>query len=143
MDEKTTKGSCFCGAVEVTVTGDPEAMGFCHCTSCRTWSASPVNAFALWKTANVKITKGEGNLATYKKTDHSLRQFCKTCGGHVMAAHPPWDLVDVYAATVPTYPWKAGVHVHYQEKVLPMRDGLPKFRDIPKEMGGSGETLPE
>jgi hypothetical protein len=35
------------------------------------------------------------------------------------------------------------VHVHYQEKVLALRDGLPKFRDIPKEMGGSGETLPE
>jgi hypothetical protein len=24
-----------------------------------------------------------------------------------------------------------------------MKDGLPKFRDVPKEMGGSGETLPE
>jgi len=27
--------------------------------------------------------------------------------------------------------------------VLPMRDGLTKLRDFPKEFGGSGETVPE
>jgi hypothetical protein len=27
--------------------------------------------------------------------------------------------------------------------VLRVRDGLPKMKDVPKEMGGSGETLPE
>ena len=26
---------------------------------------------------------------------------------------------------------------------FPMRDGLPKMKDFPKELGGSGETLPE
>jgi len=33
--------------------------------------------------------------------------------------------------------------VNYGESVLPIRDGLPKMKDFPKEMGGSGETLPE
>jgi len=27
--------------------------------------------------------------------------------------------------------------------VLPIKDGKPKFKDMPAEMGGSGETLPE
>ena len=27
-------GSCFCGIVEVEVTGSPEGMGYCHCSSC-------------------------------------------------------------------------------------------------------------
>jgi hypothetical protein len=49
----------------------------------------------------------------------------------------------VYAATIPTLPFKPGVHVHYQETVMPMRDGLPKMKDVPKEMGGSGQTLPD
>jgi hypothetical protein len=26
---------------------------------------------------------------------------------------------------------------------MPMRDGLPKLRDFPKEIGGSGEAIPE
>ncbi len=44
---KSHTGTCFCGAVEVTVTGEPAAMGYCHCDSCRQWSAGPVNAFSL------------------------------------------------------------------------------------------------
>ncbi|MDF3075582.1 MAG: hypothetical protein K0S54_3249 [Alphaproteobacteria bacterium] len=55
MTEKHT-GQCFCGAVTVEVTGKPEAMGYCHCASCRSWSAGPVNAFTLWQPQNVKIT---------------------------------------------------------------------------------------
>jgi hypothetical protein len=35
------------------------------------------------------------------------------------------------------------MHVFYGEKVLRMQDGLPKMKDMPTEMGGSGETLPE
>jgi hypothetical protein len=52
-------------------------------------------------------------------------------------------LVDVYAAMLPTLPFDAGVHVHYQESVLPIRDGKPKFKDMPQEMGGSGAMLAE
>ena len=44
---------------------------------------------------------------------------------------------------IPGFRHEASVHVHYQETRLPMKDGLPKFKDIPKEMGGSGATLPE
>jgi hypothetical protein len=73
----------------------------------------------------------------------SHRQFCAKCGGHLMAQHPPLGLIDVFAATIPTMSFKAGVHVNYSETVLPMRDGLPKFRDFPAEIGGSGETVPE
>lgn len=137
------RGTCFCGSVEVTVSGDPAAMGFCHCASCRKWSAGPVNAFTLWPPASVKITKGEEHVTSFAKNPQSVRKWCKQCGGHLLTDHPPWNLVDVYAATVPTLPFKAGLHVHYQESVLPIRDGLPKMKDVPKEMGGSGETLPE
>jgi hypothetical protein len=35
------------------------------------------------------------------------------------------------------------MHVNYQESVLPLRDGLPKFRDVPAEMGGSGVIMGE
>ena len=48
-NEPTYAGSCFCGAVKLTVTGAREAMGYCHCRSCQHWSAGPVNAFSLWK----------------------------------------------------------------------------------------------
>src|SRR4029079_7495816 len=61
----THEGSCFCGAVQVALDGAPAAMGYCHCESCRHWSAGPINAFTLWKPEAVKITKGVENLSTY------------------------------------------------------------------------------
>jgi hypothetical protein len=142
-NEKTYKGSCFCGAVELTVTGEPAAMGFCHCASCRHWSAGPVNAFTLWKPTAVRITKGGANVGTFHKTTQSFRKWCTTCGGHLMTEHPTAELTDVYAATIPEFPFKPGLHVHYGESVLSIKDGLPKQKDMPKDMGGSGTQLPE
>ncbi len=139
----TYKGECFCGAVKVEASGAPEGMGYCHCRSCRSWSAGPVNAFTLWKPENVRVTAGAEHVATFTKTAASERQFCKKCGGHLMANHPGMGLIDVYAATLPTLTFSPGLHVNYAETVLPMKDGLPKMRDFPKEFGGSGEALPE
>jgi hypothetical protein len=142
-DGKTFDGRCFCGEVQLTVTGEPVGMGYCHCESCRHWSAGPVNAFTLWKPESVKVTKGESSLGSWSKTPASIRKWCKTCGGHVLTEHPSMGVTDVYAAVIPDFPYEAGVHVHYQETRLPMRDGLPKMQDLPAEMGGSGATLPE
>lgn len=139
----THGGSCFCGEVQVEVTGAPEAMGYCHCASCRSWSAGPVNAFTLWKPENVKVTHGENMIGHFMKTAMSDRQFCKQCGGHVMTDHPTLGLTDVFAATLPTLDFVPGVHVNYAETVLPMKDGLPKLKDFPSELGGSGESVPE
>jgi len=142
-NDKSYRGSCFCGAVELRVSGEPVAMGYCHCASCRSWSAGPVNAFSLWKPEALKVTKGADQIAAYHKTKKSNRKWCKACGGHLFTEHPAWSLTDVYAATIPDFPFKPGVHVHYQETVLRIRDGLPKMKDVPKEMGGSGQSLPE
>ncbi len=88
-ETKSYKGSCFC-----------------HCDSCRHWSAGPVNAFTLWKPDAVGFT-------------------------------------DVYAAILPRLALKPGLHVFYEETVLHIRDGLPKQKDVPKELGGSGVALAE
>jgi len=138
-----TSGSCFCGAVKFEMSGAPEAMGYCHCTSCRHWSASPVNAFVLWKADAVKVTQGADQIGSYSKTPQSVRKWCKKCGGHIFTEHPGWGLTDVYAGVTPKLAFKPGLHVHYQETVLNLRDGLPKMKDIPKEMGGSGATMAE
>ena len=136
-------GSCFCGAVTIEASGNPEAMGYCHCESCRAWSAGPVNAFTLWKPENVKVTKGAAFLGRFKKTENSDRQFCTKCGGHLMTDHPKLGLTDVYAAVLPTVAFQPGVHVNYAETRLRMKDGLPKLKDFPAEFGGSGMMLHE
>ena len=137
------EGSCFCGKVKFEVSGDSLGMGYCHCQSCRHWSAGPVNAFSLWKPDSLKITAGQDQIKSYAKTPNSERKWCQNCGGHIYTNHPGAGFVDVFAAMLPTLSFKPGLHVHYGESVLSVKDGLPKMKDMPKEMGGSGETLPE
>ncbi|WP_156254879.1 GFA family protein [Sandarakinorhabdus oryzae] len=137
------QGACFCGAVTITTSGEPEGMGYCHCSSCRSWSGGPVNAFTLWKPEAVQVTSGADVLATFIKNPMSERKFCAKCGGHVMTNHPGLGLIDVFASTIPTLAFTPGVHINYAETVLPMKDGLPKLKDFPAEFGGSGEAVPE
>ena len=143
QDDKTYEGQCYCGAVTIEVTGDPEGAGYCHCAACRSWSASPVNAFTLWKPDAVEVTQGQDQIGEYHNNERTYRQFCKACGGHLLARHPQWELIDVYAATIPDFPFQAGVHVNYQETVLHMNDGVPKQKDLPAEMGGSNQLIAE
>lgn len=142
-NEDTFHGSCFCGVVRFRVSGEPVAMGYCHCSDCRHWSAGPVNAFTLWAPQALEVTEGESQIGTYHKTPRSYRKWCSFCGGHLFTEHPEWKLVDVYAALLPAFSFQPQLHVHYQEAVLPIHDGLPKMKDLPAEMGGSEEFLPE
>ena len=137
------KGSCFCGAVELALEGAPAAMGYCHCASCRHWSAGPINAFTLWKPEAVTITKGKEHLDTYNKTERSFRRWCKKCGGHVLTEHPGMGLTDVYAAVIRDLRFEPQLHVHYGEAVVRVPDGLIKQNDLPGELGGTGTLLPE
>ncbi|MDO6561847.1 GFA family protein [Amphritea sp. 1_MG-2023] len=140
--EKYT-GSCFCGAVQFSVSTHPVLMAYCHCESCRHWSASPVNAFTLWQPDTLKITQGEEQISRYAKSPGSIRAWCRSCGGHLFIEHPQMGVIDLPAAIIPDLNFTPSVHVHYQETVLPMIDGLPKMKDLPSDAGGSGEQIPE
>ncbi len=143
MTETQYTGGCFCGAVELRVLGSPVGCGYCHCASCRRWSAGPLNAFTLWPPSAVTITRGAEHVSSFSKTERSIRKWCKLCGGHLLTEHPGFGLIDVYAAVIPDFPFRAGVHVNYAETVLRLHDQLPKQMDFPSELGGSGTLIAE
>jgi hypothetical protein len=128
---ETHMGRCYCGAVEIEVRGDPLEMGYCHCENCRRYSAAPVSAFTLWKKENVVLTKGAEFLGRFKSSEISDRRYCTKCGSHISIG------------ALPNFPFKPRVHLNYAETILPIRDGLPKLKDFPAAIGGTGETLPE
>ena len=80
QDEKTFKGQCYCGAVTIEVTGDPEGAGYCHCAACRSWSAGPVNAFTLWKPEAVRVTQGETRSASTTSTSGATGSGARSAG---------------------------------------------------------------
>jgi hypothetical protein len=143
-------GHCFCKAVEFSLNGEPEVMAYCHCDSCRQWAASPLSAFTLWKPEAMQIKKGKEHVAGFTgnplSSDTSIvskRAWCKKCGGHLFTDHPVMGLIDVPSAVIENLIFRPGFHVHYQDSVQHIKDGLPKFKDLPEEAGGSGKQLDE
>ena len=137
-------GVCSCGAVEVEVVGEPVVMAVCHCTICRGWSAAPVTGACLWTPENVKVTKGEEFLGSYAKISGHDRKWCVKCGGHVFVDHSTtYGMMDVYGSVLKDFKFKPAFHVNYENCVLPIKDGLPKFKDFPTDLGGSGEIVEE
>ncbi len=143
---ETYTGGCACGSVQIKLTGKPDSMGFCHCTSCRAWSGDPVHTYALWPTDKVVVSAGDEYLATFLKTPDSLshRKYCTKCGGHVMISHPVLGACDVYPGVVAGLDFIPTMHLNYGEAVLSLDDSLPKYRDFPSDFsdfGGTGELM--
>jgi hypothetical protein len=92
---------------------------------------------------NVTVTKGAEFLGKFKSSEISDRGYCTKCGGHIIVEHPTLGLTDVRIGALPNFPFKPAVHLNYAETVLPIKDGLPKLKDFPAAIGGSGETMPE
>jgi hypothetical protein len=134
-------GRCLCGAIELEVTGSPEAMGYCHCSFCRSGSGDPFNAFSLWKRDAFRITAGAQHLATSGKAAMSQSKYCTICGDRLMTDYPALGLVDVFVSTLPTLAFSPSIHINCAEMVLSVRDGLPKLKDFPAALGGSGEMI--
>lgn len=95
------------------------------------------------ETENAQITRGAELVRHFAKAETCDRQYCAKCGGYLITDHPVWGIVNVFAATLPTLAFAPGVHLNYAETVLPMTDGLPKFRDFTAELGGFGERMAE
>lgn len=140
---RRVRGTCFCGSVEIEVLGDPLEMGYCHCASCRAHGGAPFTSYLLWRSSDVRVSRGAELVGHFNKSGMSDRQFCMRCGGDLLTAHPTLDLTDVKAGILPTIPFVPQVHLHYAERVMAVRDGLRKLRDFPSEAGGSGEEVPE
>jgi hypothetical protein len=43
------EGGCLCGAVRFVASGQPEAVAWCHCQSCRSHSGAPVSVFVAFR----------------------------------------------------------------------------------------------
>ena len=60
-----------------------------------------------------------------------------------MTEHPDSNMIDIFVPILDDFQFKPSIHVYYESKTVSVKDGLPKFKDLPLEFNGSGETMPE
>ena len=139
MSEEVT---CYCGAVKVTLTGEPTMQCLCHCSDCRRWNGSVAFAAKMFPSANVKV-EGELIGIPFVEGCKAQRRSCAKCGGCVLndLTHSMKSIN--ICAGLSAKPFAPTMHLFYKEKMMAFKDGLPKFKDMPAPFGGSGETLEE
>lgn len=91
-DAETHSGGCQCGKIRYAVTGEIPSVAHCHCTMCRRSTGGTVMTWATVPRARFAYTQGEP--AVYRSSEHGRRQFCPTCGTHLvfLSDHAPESL---------------------------------------------------
>jgi hypothetical protein len=71
------KGSCLCGAVNISVKTMSNKVGACHCTMCQKWAGGSL----LVVDCGVDVSiQGEENVTVFNSSEWAERGFCKKCG---------------------------------------------------------------
>ncbi|MET2897297.1 GFA family protein [Vibrio rotiferianus] len=72
------KGTCLCGAIEVTAPQHNE-VSLCHCDMCRKWSSGPLHAVHCGP--GVRFSGAEPK--RYQSSQWAVRGFCGECGTNI------------------------------------------------------------
>lgn len=77
-------GACNCGAVAFEIDADLEEVYVCHCSICRRSTGSNGIAVLVVDNGAFRWTRGEDQIATWKKPDADWQTwFCRVCGAPV------------------------------------------------------------
>jgi hypothetical protein len=131
------EGGCLCGGIRYRTSGDPIAIVYCHCNSCRRASGAPVVAWAMWALDCFEFAAGKPGV--YVSSPGVERRFCASCGTPLtyVADYMP-DLVDVTVASFDNPRALAPqMHIWDSERVpwLALADRLPRHPDAPLPPG--------
>ena len=72
------RGGCLCGSIRYEVNAPPISTGYCHCSCCRKFSGSAVNAWTAFPASAVRFLDGEPHY--FASSPIAKRGFCTKCG---------------------------------------------------------------
>lgn len=107
-DPSSRRAACSCGALTVTVLGEPVRVSICHCLACQRRTGSVFGAQARFRREQATL---EGAAAEYVRVGDSggkiTFHFCPSCGSTVyyeLDAIPGFIAVPVGAFADPAFP---------------------------------------
>eukprot|EP00803_Ostreobium_quekettii_P005165 evm.model.scf_217.10 EVM.evm.TU.scf_217.10 scf_217:94369-94860(-) len=148
-------GHCLCGGVELSIKKScaPAIQTYCHCEDCTRYHSNSVVPYVMFPYTgpgdpNVVVTKGRDLLTKFNYTPRVDRKFCSRCGSPVVnyVVEGP-NLCGTFPRVMCDMPFEPTMHLYCGEalgtdKALGgVKDGLPRYKDLPSEYGGSGLLL--
>lgn len=136
-EEKTNlEGGCYCGEIRYAITAAPVFKGQCHCRQCQYFSGGGPNYFMIVPADGFAYTVGKP--AQFARSDLETprtRDFCPTCGTHLLTWRPGLDMPIVKVGTLDDPAVYGGADVAiFCIDLQPFHmipDGLPRHERIP------------
>lgn len=95
------QGSCLCGKVKFTISGDIDNIIHCHCSLCRKAQGSAFATNANVKKKDFNFSEGENNLTAYPASSTQNKYFCKTCGSPIMSKNTEYpEIIRIRLGTI-------------------------------------------
>jgi hypothetical protein len=128
------QGQCHCGAIRYALAGEPMHHALCHCSDCRRHAGAPMVGWAMFKTGQLEVTKGEAKV--YASSEHGRRHFCSHCGTGLFYTNDKIlpGITDVQSGTLDDPgALPAQVHIQTADRIAWMADidKLPQFERFP------------
>lgn len=130
-------GSCLCGGIEYTITGQLEKIQVCHCLQCRKAQGGPLATNIPVEIDNFTIVKGKEKLKEYESQTRQgkHRVFCSCCGSSIFSRlDSAPQLVRVRAGTL-NEPFSGEIALHqfvaHKAHWWTIDDGLPQYDEYP------------
>jgi hypothetical protein len=146
------QGHCDCSRVCFEVFGAPLFTQYCHCTRCRALAQNaqnPLDALgysftAAYFTKDFSITAGEPTLTMIDRP-YSHLYLCSQCRTVIYGISndlSQQEAVGINAnnfhLSAPLPPeFRPARHIWYENRIVDVDDALPKYKDTPKDQGGS------
>lgn len=135
---QSTTLNCRCGLVQLQLRAAPAVQFYCHCDDCRAVTGGAYAPLALFPAEGVTLAGGDTTSWTYKTMP---RTRCAHCGTLLFGEPPGMDMRGVSGFLLPAAAFKPAFHIRCRDAVMPVKDGLPHFKDVPAAFGGNDETV--
>jgi len=132
------EGGCHCGRVQFHVKQTkPLEAKYCHCTTCQALHGAPFGWTAVFEKSDINFTSGHHDLTWYDSMERTTRHklpckvTCSYCHSSVMDEGN--NKILLYPATIKfrnedeRKNFAAQYHMFYKERVIDIKDGLPKW----------------
>jgi hypothetical protein len=133
------KGSCLCGAVRFSVTGQLSTVVVCHCKMCRQWHGAP-GPYSNTRWDDLRFDDQDA-LEWYQSSSFARRGFCGECGSSLFWQRIGAPVVSIVVGTLddPTgLRTEKHIFVAHKGDWYEIADGLPQIPESSPGAGGAG-----
>jgi hypothetical protein len=128
-------GSCLCGAIKYSVSGELGQLAFCHCSKCQKVNGTAFLAGASVEPGDFTLSDPQDYLASFESSPGVFRKFCKNCGSPLYSYRPgPPEAIRIRVGTLDTaYAGPVQMHIYYKDHAawFTANDDVPKHEARP------------